>query len=236
MTDDADTADTAEPAAPDDADASLAGQLLMLQRIDTEADQLTVRRKRLPERDDLSTRTDQMNMWERRRAQFANRLDELTTVIEAAESANAELTAGRQRLEAQMKTVIAPREAEALMHEIETINGKSDELDDKELAALEEQATLDDDLTAHLGNEESIRAALRSSDEALARVCDDIDAELVDLANQRSPYACLRRWFCVCNHGTKLALPRSNEMTFACGAASAKSIAVCPAMKPTSHT
>lgn len=185
MTDDADTADTAEPAAPDDADASLAGQLLMLQRIDTEADQLTVRRKRLPERDDLSTRTDQMNRWERRRAQFANRLDELTTVIEAAESANAELTAGRQRLEAQMKTVIAPREAEALMHEIETINGKSDELDDKELAALEEQATLDDDLTAHLGNEESIRAALRSSDEALARVCDDIDAELVDLANQR---------------------------------------------------
>ena len=104
---------------------------------------------------------------------------------EAAEAANAELGTDRARLEAQMKTVIAPREAEPLMHAIETINGKRDELDDKELAALEEQAELDDELTAHLGNEESLRGALQSSDEALARVCDDIDAELVGLANQR---------------------------------------------------
>jgi predicted nucleic acid-binding Zn-ribbon protein len=185
MTDDADTAENDDPSTPADADVSLASQLLTLQRVDTEADQLTVRRQRLPERDDLATRTDQINAWEKRRAQVGNRLDELTKVIEAAEAANAALTADRERFEAQMKTVIAPREAEALMHEIETINGQRDELDDKELAALEEQAALDDDLTAHLSNEGSLRAALRSSDEALARVCDDIDAELVDLANQR---------------------------------------------------
>jgi hypothetical protein len=183
MTDDADTAENAEPAAP--ADVSLASQLLTLQRIDTEADQLAVRRKRLPERDDLATRTDQMAAWEKRRTQLVQRLAELATVIESAEAANAELTSHRQRLEAQMKTVIAPREAEALMHEIETINVKRDELDDKELAALEEQAALDDDLTAHLGTEESLRTALRSSDEALARVCDDIDAELAGLVDQR---------------------------------------------------
>ncbi|MFT7394712.1 MAG: putative nucleic acid-binding Zn-ribbon protein, partial [Candidatus Azotimanducaceae bacterium] len=181
----ADTAENAELAAPADTDVSLASQLLTLQRIDTEADQLTVRRQRLPERDDLATRTDQMTTWEKRRTQVESRLDELTTVIESAEAANAALTADRGRLEAQLKTVIAPREAEALMHEIETINGKRDELDNTELAALEEQAALDDDLTAHLGNEESLRAALRSSDEALARVCDDIDVELAGLANQR---------------------------------------------------
>ncbi len=185
MTDAADTAENAELAAPADTDVSLASQLLTLQRIDTEADQLTVRRQRLPERDDLATRTDQMTTWEKRRTQVESRLDELTTVIESAEAANAALTADRGRLEAQLKTVIAPREAEALMHEIETINGKRDELDNTELAALEEQAALDDDLTAHLGNEESLRAALRSSDEALARVCDDIDVELAGLANQR---------------------------------------------------
>jgi predicted nucleic acid-binding Zn-ribbon protein len=186
MTDDADTSDNADAPTPADADVSLAGQLLVLQRIDTDADQLTVRRKRLPERDDLSSRTDQMNTWENRRTHLVNRLDELTAVIELAEAANAELTTDRERLEAQMKTVIAPREAEALMHEIDTINGKRNELDDKELAALEEQAALDDDFTAHLGNEEPIRTALRLSDEALARACSDIDAELVDLANQRT--------------------------------------------------
>lgn len=185
MTDDADTAENAEPSVPADADISVAGQLLTLQRIDTDADQLTVRRKRLPERDDLATRTDQMHTWEKRRAQAASRLNELTTIIDVAEAANAELTVDRERLEAQMKTVIAPREAEALMHEIETINGKRDELDDKELAALEEQAALDDELTAHLGTEESLRSALQSSDDALARACADIDAELAGLANQR---------------------------------------------------
>jgi uncharacterized protein len=185
MTDAADTADNAELSAPGGTDVSLASQLLTLQRIDTEADQLVVRRKRLPERDDLATRTSQMTTWEKRRTQLVQRLGELTAVIESAEAANAELTTDRERLEAQMKTVIAPREAEALMHEIETIDGKRDELDDEELAALEEQAALDDDLTAHLGTEESLRAALRSSDEALARVCDDIDAELAGLADQR---------------------------------------------------
>ena len=185
MTDDADTAENDVPSVPAQADGSLVGQLLTLQRIDTEADQLTVQRQRLPERDDLATRTDQMNTWENRREQLANRLDELTTVIEAAEAANTELTRDRERLEAQMKTVIAPREAEALMHEIETINGKRDELDDKELTALEEQAALDADLTAHLGIEESLRTALRSSDEALARVCGDIDVELASLSNRR---------------------------------------------------
>lgn len=185
MTDAADTADNAELSTPAGTGVSLASQLLTLQRIDTEADQLVVRRKRLPERDDLATRTSQMTTWEKRRTQLVQRLGELTTVIESAEAANAELTTDRERLEAQMKTVIAPREAEALMHEIETINGKRDELDDEELAALEEQAALDDDLTAHLGTEESLRAALRSSDETLARVCDDIDAELADLVDQR---------------------------------------------------
>ena len=117
MTDAADTAENAELAAPADTDVSLASQLLTLQRIDTEADQLTVRRQRLPERDDLATRTDQMTTWEKRRTQVESRLDELTTVIESAEAANAALTADRGRLEAQLKSVIAPREAEALMHE-----------------------------------------------------------------------------------------------------------------------
>ena len=60
MTDAADTADNAELSTPAGTDVSLASQLLTLQRIDTEADQLVVRRKRLPERDDLATRTSQM--------------------------------------------------------------------------------------------------------------------------------------------------------------------------------
>ncbi len=177
-----DAADAAESAVDD----SVAGRLLVLQHLDTQSDQLTIKRERLPEREELSTRSGQMSAWERRRNQIATRMDELNGVIEQAEARNAELGADRSRLEAQLKTVIAPREAEALMHEIETINGQRDEVDDVELAALEEQSTLDDEQTVHLGSEESLRAAVGSADEALARACADIDTELTQLAEARS--------------------------------------------------
>ncbi len=177
-----DAADTAESATDD----SVAGRLLTLQHLDTQADQLAVKRERLPEREELSTRSAQLSTWERRRNQIMTRMDELTKVIDQSERRNAELGADRNRLEAQLKTVIAPREAEALMHEIETINGQRDEVDDAELAALEEQSTLDDEQTVHLGAEESLRAAVGSADEALARACADIDTELAQIADARA--------------------------------------------------
>ena len=49
-----------------------------------------------------------------------------------------------------MKTVIAPREAEALMHEIAGLDARRSELDDAELEALEQQSTIDDELQSHL--------------------------------------------------------------------------------------
>jgi predicted nucleic acid-binding Zn-ribbon protein len=176
---------TIEPAGDAPVQHSVASQLLALQHIDTEADQLRVRRERLPERDDLAVRTDQLNAWEQRRTQLNDRLAELDTAIESAEKRNAELGADRDRLEAQLRTVIAPREAEALMHEIETVNAQRNDLDDAELAALEEQSTLDDERTEHLAQEESLRSALRSADEAFGRACQDIDVELEALAERR---------------------------------------------------
>jgi predicted nucleic acid-binding Zn-ribbon protein len=168
-----------------DPDTSVAGRLLALQHTDTQSDQLSVKRERLPEREQLAARSEQMTAWERRRSQIATRLGELDVSIEQAEERNTELSTHRERLEAQMKTIIAPREAEALMHEIETINGQRDELDDTELAALEEQSALDDERVTHLASEETLRAALGHADEALARACADIDAELEQLAEQR---------------------------------------------------
>lgn len=177
----------AAPAAA--AEPTVAGQLLALQYIDTQADQLAVKRQRLPERDELATRSEQMTAWERRRAQIATRLDELSSIIEQAEARNAELGAEKSRLEAQMKTVIAPREAEALMHEISGVDAQRDELDDAELAALEEQSALDDERVAHLATEQALRDAVGSADEALASACADIDAELAQLAERRTAAA-----------------------------------------------
>ena len=50
------------------------------------------------------------------------------------------LTAKRTRLEQQLKIVTETRQADALNHEIEIINAHRDELDDRELEAMEQQS------------------------------------------------------------------------------------------------
>ena len=176
-----DTADTA-PSAP----TSIPELLLALQAVDTEADQLGHRREKSPLRADLASATTAMRDWERQRASMRARIDELGASIEQAEARGAELLTHRQRLEQQMKTVIAPREAEALMHEMATLTEQIDDLDVHELESLEEQSALDDELAAHLGGEEQLREHQRQADNALAAEVGDIDSELASLAERRT--------------------------------------------------
>jgi predicted nucleic acid-binding Zn-ribbon protein len=165
---------------------TVAELLLALQSVDTQADQLGHRREHSPLRDDLASATTAMRTWERERAALRSRIDELGASIEQAEERGAELLAHRQRLERQMKTVIAPREAEALMHEMATLTSQIDDLDVHELESLEEQSTLDDRLAGHLRGEEQLRARQRLADDALAAEVGDIDRELAQLAERRT--------------------------------------------------
>ena len=169
-----------------DPNTFVAVRLLALQHIDTQVDQLRVKRQRLPEREVLAAQQKAMAVWEQHRDRTAARIDELSSTIEQAEARNTELRLSRDRLEAQMKTVIAPREAEALLCEIETVNLQRNELDDIELAALEEQAALDDEQFTHLASEGALRQALGLAEETLKRTCADIDIELKGLGDQRS--------------------------------------------------
>jgi predicted nucleic acid-binding Zn-ribbon protein len=159
--------------------------LLALQDVDTQADQLTHRREHSALRDDLDSATASIREWERRRSSLRSRIDELGTSIEESETRGAELSAHRQRLDQQLKTVIAPREAEALMHEMDTLTQQVDELDVHELEALEEQAALDDELADHLRSEQPLRERQRQADDALAAEVADIERELADLAERR---------------------------------------------------
>lgn len=166
-------------------DISVAEQLLALQAVDTEADQLSHRRANSERRDEFAAARAAANEWERRRAALDARIGELGASIESAEARSAELLVHRQRLDQQLKTVIAPREAEALMHEIATIESQRDELDTAELVALEEQSDLDDQLAALLGGEASVREIARSAAEALAAEEAEIDTRLGALEVRR---------------------------------------------------
>jgi predicted nucleic acid-binding Zn-ribbon protein len=163
-----------------------ASAFLALQDIDTALDVITHKRPRLPEviahHDAAAALVDLHS----RIAIAQQRIDAALAAIEAAEHAANDLTKKRTRLEAQLKTVIAPREAEALMHEIETINGHRGELDDQELAALEEQAegeatlaSLSEQLPAH-------EAAVAQAKATLDTVHAAVDAEVVELRQQRT--------------------------------------------------
>ena len=160
--------------------------LLALQAVDTEADQLEHRRERSPLRDEFEAAVGPLRSWERTRTEINERIDELERSIEESEAAGERLQGHRARLEQQLRTVIAPREFEALQQEIRTIEQQVDELDDAELAALEEQSALDDRRAAHLREQESVATAMRLADEALAADVAQIDERLTALGEERT--------------------------------------------------
>ena len=114
-----------------------AAALLALQEIDSALDAISHRRPRLPEVAAHAQAVAALKELQTQMAAAQQRIDTAQASIDAAEHAAGDLTKKRTRLEAQLKTVIAPREAEALMHEIELINTQRGELDDQELAAME---------------------------------------------------------------------------------------------------
>ncbi len=164
---------------------SLADQLLELQRIDTVADQLAVQRERSPLRTASLGATEALRTWEQQRARIGGRIEALNDEIARDEERGAELATHLARLERQLKTVIAPREAEALMHEIAALTAERDDLDLRELEAMEEQAPLETELATHLQDEPALRAEAKSAGDALASATADIDQQLGGLQVER---------------------------------------------------
>ena len=164
---------------------SSAHALLELQRIDTGADQLRHRREHLDERDRLVAVTAQVNEWESTRRSLVDRIAETAEIVEQAEAEGSRIGADTARLNAQMRTVIAPREAEALQHELATLAGQRAESDERGLVALTEQGEAEEALATHLAAEESIREAARSADERLQIAESGIEAELAELEQRR---------------------------------------------------
>ena len=156
----------------------MAVPLLELQAADTMADQLRHRRGNLVERDQLQATKNDLIRWDQALQTIRKRLRELGEEIEQAEQRSEAIDTKVIRLQAQLRTVISPREAEALQAEIAGLGRERSEQDDVELAALEEQARLDDELTSLLSQEETLRDAFLGADAALSAAQADIDAEL----------------------------------------------------------
>lgn len=156
--------------------------LLALQAADTTAEQLRYKRDHLPERDAVKAAEQALAEWDQAVTQRRRRIDELNAEIEADEARGTAISAQRTRLEAQLRTVIAIREAEAIQHELATLAEERDALDDAELEALEQQAQLDDELAELNTREPALRQTHRDAEAALAAAVAEIDAELEQVA------------------------------------------------------
>jgi hypothetical protein len=159
--------------------------LLALQLLDTQLDALDGRRKRLAERAAVDAAASAHAAHVAERTRWETTRDEAERAIERAEEEGAALDTKQRRLEAQLRTVIAPREAEALMSEIATLKAKHGELDDVELAAMEQQAEAETALAELAEREPPLLLALSQARSALAAAAAAIDAEATTVRQQR---------------------------------------------------
>jgi predicted nucleic acid-binding Zn-ribbon protein len=163
--------------------------LLALQLVDSELDQLAARRQRLAERSALaaaeSTLAGVLGEADRLRAAIAD----AASRIEQAERDGADIDRVRARLETQLKTVIAPREAEALTHEIDGARARRSAVDDMELEAMEQQADAEHALAAATESEREARAVVAAAAADLEAALDSLAAVEAEVQQRRTAAA-----------------------------------------------
>ena len=197
---------------------SAADQLLELQLTDSAIEQLRYRLPRLPEVVAAAAAAAEVQAWEKRRRTLREQMDGFEAAIATAEAASAQISTKRARLETQLKTIISPREAEALMHEIATLNGQRSALDDDELEAMEGLSDADTEATEHAANESRLRDGAAAAAESAAIASAAVEAEIAELSAQREAYragideALLRRYDSMRAQLDGIAIAKLNNM------------------------
>ena len=159
--------------------------LLDLQDADTAIDQLAHRRRHLPERERLGAAVSALRDLERTRDGLRAEVDSALAEIAECERESSDIDTQRARLSAQLRTVIAPREAEALQHEIATLEERRSGLDDRALVAMDTQASVEAALSDLAATESDLRAESAQADDLLRSVESDLDTELASLGERR---------------------------------------------------
>jgi predicted nucleic acid-binding Zn-ribbon protein len=147
-----------------------------LQQLDTTLHQLQRRLTKLPEAETFADADRRLTEHHTAIAESGKQLSDAETTIETIEHEAEALTAKRTRLEQQLKIVTEQRQADALNHEIENLNAHRDELDDRELEAMEQQANAEQRL-AELASAEDAVVAMREAAAAQLAVAKGTGAD-----------------------------------------------------------
>lgn len=124
---------------------NLAG-MLALQSIDTGIDQAVHARDRLPALVEARAADSDLATWRERRRLIEIRQAEAQSELDRIEAESDDIGRTRDRLEKQLKTILSPREAEAIQHEMQTLASRRNELDDRGIELLEASSAADEEL------------------------------------------------------------------------------------------
>jgi predicted nucleic acid-binding Zn-ribbon protein len=164
--------------------------LLELQKIDTALSQLVHRQANLDQRKVLAASKAILAATESEKMQLANELATAKSEIATLETANKKCEAQILKYSQQLRTVIAPREAEALQREIDTARSERSANDDKELQLLETSDRLElqlQQVTEQINDQSAaVTSATAALNEAL-KICEgekkSLDEKRLGVAN-----------------------------------------------------
>ena len=156
-----------------------------LQKIDTALSQLVHRQANLEERKVLANQKATLVATEGENLKATNDLLSARSEIAALETVNKKCEAQIAKYSQQLKTVIAPREAEALQHEIETVRAERSANDDKELILLETSDRLEQRLQQLAEKISAQSLAVTSATAALHEALKICDGEKKTLEGKR---------------------------------------------------
>lgn len=164
-------------------------ELLAVQGLDIAIEQANHRLTHLPEIDRRRECMETVAALEREIGELERRTAGAAEALATSEREAAEIDVKIRRLESQLKTVIAPREAEALQHEIATLSADRGECDDRGLAALEEAERAGDELSRKSAELAAGRGALETAVSELRIAQEVIQVEINQLASRRATTA-----------------------------------------------
>lgn len=163
--------------------------LLELQKIDTALLQLSHRQANLVERTNLTKAKSTLTATQSGQAVATAQLEKVKSQITNLELANKKCEAQIVKYSQQLRTVIAPREAEALQHEIETVRTERSTNDDQELLLLETSERLELQLKDLIERVNAGSAAVTLATTALSEAIEECEAEKKLFDGQRQVVA-----------------------------------------------
>ena len=163
--------------------------LLQLQRVDTALLQLAHHQSSLAERTSLAAAKAGLVATQGKHNKLLTELKAVKEDVVALEAANKKCEMAIQKYSQQLKTVIAPREAEALQHEIETMRVERSGNDDKELALLEKSESIESQISELAEQIDSQQVSVEQATLALNSALATCEADKQKLDAQRSQVA-----------------------------------------------